>query len=356
MATISRDQFDETKNVQKKVWQVGVPLMDADINEQNDIALERHRRAVSGLLARADTRFGTGFSITPHLTALTVYVLIGDAAFHLDDDHAALLNHPGTTELTGFASWLASGQRTDVVYIDIEEVEISPAEDPDIVNPLNAAETCRDIRLEYTISIANNTSDVPTPPAGHVYRPLARISKDGSSNQIVSDDIELLLPELGSRLAIEEMEVQFWAEASVSHGSFDAQGLENDDLSFVVSESAGGSKTNIVIKVPYAYDSAHNYLALRCQVKKNSFTTNAWVRLDGLGTTGTQAAIQAGGASETLEDVASYLEIPAGLTEGKVYELSVSLYGTSSILTEVWMFRPVITAGLGPFIFGQGGV
>ena len=350
MATISRDHFDETRRVQKKIWQVGVPFLDVDINEQNDIALERHRRALSGLLARADTRFGIGFSITPHLTALTVYVLIGDAAFHLDDTHAALLNHEGTTELTGFASWIASGQRTDVVYIDIEEVEISPAEDPDIVDPTNGNETCRDIRLQYTISIANDTSGVPIAPAGHVYRALARISKDGSSNLIVSGDIELLLPELGSRLAIEEMEMQFWVEASVSHGSFDAQNLENDDFSFVVAEEGGGSKTNIVIKVPYVYDAAHKYVVLHCQTKRLG-GVEAWVRLDGFSETGTTATIIFS-TPWVPHDTVSYLEIPSGLTEGQVYELQVILYGSAAGQNYVWMYRPVLSAGLGPFIFG----
>jgi len=298
MADITRNQFDESKRVQKKIYQKGILLMDADLNEQADIELERHRRVLSCLLLREDVRFDYGFWITPNSTALTVNIMAGDAAFHLDDDHAVLLTHEGITELTGFASWVGGGvQRTDVVYIDIEEKEISPEDDSNIVNPAVAAETCRDVRIEYEVKIATGVSTVPTAPDGHVYRGLAKISKDGSSDQIISDDIELLLSSFSTAAALESMEVPLWMEASVSHGSYDAQGLENDDFAYLIDEDEGvDSKTINVIKVPYVYDAAHNYLALHCQVKRATWTSG-WVRLEGLGTTGFQSWIQSSGAS-----------------------------------------------------------
>lgn len=366
MANTTRDQFDVEKGVQKKIFQKGILLMDADLNEQIDITLERHRRALSCLLGGTDTGFdnplwtnGSGFKITSHSSALTVSVVPGDAAFHLDENHAALVTHEALTELTGFQSWVSGGLRTDLIYIDIEEKEISPEDDPNIVNPATGAETCRDIRLQYEIKIEPNVFppgyNLPTAPSGHVYRRLALVSKDGSNNQIVMDDITMLLPNLSAAVALESMEVPLWMEASVSHGSFDAQALENDDFAFKVDEENAGSKTNIVIKVPYVYDPAHNYLALHCQAMR-AHNTNAWVRLEGLGTTGFQAWIQLGGQSSTLEDVAAYLQIPSGLTEGQVYELQVVLYGSSTIWTYVRMYRPVISAGLGQFRWGQGGV
>ena len=362
MAEFTRIQFDRTRRVQKKLHQPGNLHMDADLNEQNDIILERHRRVLSRLLNGTDVGFATplwtngfGFKISSHSTALTVYVVAGDAVFHLDDDHAALITHEGTTELTGFQSWVAGGvQRTDVVYIDIEEKEISPEDDPNIVNPAAGAETCLDIRLEYTVRIASDTSSVPTAPSGHVYCGLAEITKDGSSDQIVSDDIELLLSSFSSAASLETMEIPFWMEAAVSHGSFDAQDLENDDLSFVVNEEGGGSKTNIVIKVPYVYDAAHRYVVLHCQTKRLT-GVQAWVRLDGFSETGTTATIF-WTAANPPNDTVSYLEIPSGLTEGQIYELQVVLYGSATGQNAVWMYRPVIAAGLGQFRWGQGGV
>ncbi len=356
MASITRDQFDLEKGVQKKIHQKGSLLMDADLNEQADVDLERHRRLLSSLLVRADARIDNGFKVIPNTTTtLTVDIMAGDAAFHLDADHAALVTHVALTELTGFASWVSGGvTRTDVIYIDLEEKEISPDDDPDIVNPAAGTETTRDLRLEYTIRIANDTSSVPTAPAGHVYRTVARIIKDATSDQILTDEIELTLPNINA--ALESMEIPVWTNASISNASSDAQGLENDDFSFVVDEDAGGSKTNVVIKMPYAYDPVHNYIALRCQGRRASWVTQSWVRLDGFGTTGTQAHIQLDGASETLEDLVSFLQPPSGLISGKIYELTVSLFGTAPVLTEVWMFRPAIVAGLGRFTHAQGGV
>lgn len=348
MASITRDQFLRSKHVQMKVHQKGSLLMDADLNEQNDVDLERYRRVLSCLLLREDVRFDYGFWITANSTALTVNIMAGDAAFHLDDDHAALVTHEGTTELTGFQSWVAGGvQRTDVVYIDIEEKEISPEDDPNIVNPAAGAETCRDIRLEYTVRIASDTSSVPTAPAGHVYRPLVTITKDGSSDQIVSNDIELLLRELGTVAALETMEIPFWMEAAVSHSSYDAQDLDNVDFRFVVSEPDGGSKTNIVIKVPYVYDPAHKYLALHCQTRKNDYEIEAWVRLDGFSQTGTTEIISSFNKDEPPNHIISYLEIPPGLTAGQVYDIQVVLYGSATTANYVTMYRPVICAGVG---------
>lgn len=368
MANTSRDQFLLSKAVQKKIFQKGSLLMDADLNEQADVDLERHRRALSCLLKGDDTAFdnplwtnGTGFKITGHSSALTASVVPGDAAFHLDEYHAVLVTHEALTELTGFASWVSGGTtRTDLIYIDLEEVEISPEEDANIVNPAAGAETCRDIRLQYELKIESNVLppgySLPTAPSGHVYRRLALVSKDGSSDQIVTDDITMLLPNLSAAVSLESMEVPLWMEASVSHGSYDAQGLENDDFAYKIADVVD-SKTINVIKVPYVYDAAHNYLALHCQVKRASWTTGN-VQIEAFGTTPRYSTtIQADGASDTLEDVVSRLEIPSGLTEGQVYEIQVVLSADSSIGScDIWMYRPVITAGLGPFVWGYGGV
>ncbi len=366
MADITRNQFLAGKGVQKKIYQKGILLMDADLNEQADVELERHRRALSCLLNREDARFenplwtdGSGFKITNHNSALTVYILAGDAAFHLDENHAALVTHEGRTELTGFASWVSGGLRTDLIYIDIEEKEISSADDPNIVNPAVAAETCRDIRLTYDIKIEAGVFppaySLPSAPAGHVYRKLALVSKDGSSDQITTDDIGMLLPIRSATTALNSMEIPFWMEASVSHSNYDAQGLENNDFTYLISNDVD-SKTIIVIKVPYVYDPAHKYLSLHCQVKRASWT-DGYVRLDGFARTGTQAGIQLSGASETLEDVVSYLDIPASLTEGQVYEIQVVLSAQSAIGScYIWMYRPVLSAGVGPFIHELGGV
>lgn len=346
MANISRDQFDLDKGVQRKIHQKGSLLMDADLNEQAQVDLERHRRLISGLLTRSDARFDDGFKVIPNLTPLTVDILPGDAGFHLDDNHATLVTHPATTELTGFASWVSGGvTRIDMIFIDLEEKEISPEDDPDIINPTAGTETTRDLRLEYTIRIASDTSTLPTAPAGHVYRTLALVTKNATSDQILTDDIELILPNINE--ALQSMEIPIWTNASISNVSSDAQGLENDDFSFVIAEEGGGSKTNIVIKVPYVYDKAHSYLALHCQTLRMA-GVEAWVRLDGFSETGTTATIKYS-IPNVPRDAVSYLDIPSGLIEGQVYELQVALYGAATGQNYVWMYRPVITAGLGRF-------
>ncbi len=189
MASITRDQFDETSRVEKKIQQKGVFLADADLNEQIDIDLNRQRRTLSALIGHANKRFGDGFKVVGSGASLEVTVKAGFAAFLLDTQSAVICRLADDATVSGFSAW--TGARTDYVYLDILEAEVDAASAPDIVNPDIGEETCHDIRLTLTLAISEGTAP-ESPPAGHTYISLASITKT-SGSAIDADDVTVLV-------------------------------------------------------------------------------------------------------------------------------------------------------------------
>ena len=56
--TVSRNQFDETKNWTEPEWQEGVPVMDADLNLAMKIGKTGLRRAVCDFLGNGSPNDG----------------------------------------------------------------------------------------------------------------------------------------------------------------------------------------------------------------------------------------------------------------------------------------------------------
>jgi len=194
MADITRDQFDETKAVTKKILQKGVYVADADWNEAQDIRRYAERRALSCLVEHANKRFGDGFKVVGTGASLAVTVDAGFGAFLIGAQLAILLQLAENATVSGFTAWTAA--RTDYVYLDITEAEISAAEDADIVNPDIGEETCRDLRLAYTFAISEGA--VPgAAPSGHTYISLASITKTTGST-IAAEDVTLLVDKYGA--------------------------------------------------------------------------------------------------------------------------------------------------------------
>lgn len=354
MATISRDQFDRTKQVQKKIHQSGAFVLDSDLNEQIDIALENRRRILSCVLNHADGRFDNGFSIEGgHANDLTVTLKAGNAGFHLDDDHAAMLTLDSDTNITGFQSWVTSGERTDIIYLDLEEVEYGAGDDLDIVNPIVGQETCRDIRAVWTVAIANNQSTLPTAPAGHVYRELARITKDSTTDAISADDITVSLPHFRGS-ALQAMEIPIWTLSTSNHSGGAADSLTAEAQQFYVTATSTDLIQKAVVKIPYIYDPAHQYLALYCECWRDTGVTGV-IELEGIVYGGFQSWVW-----EITPSLQKTFLIPsaAGAVPGQMYELYIMLKaawkaGESGAL-KCYMQKPVIVAGLGAYDLSEG--
>ena len=189
MADLSHDSYAESKRVVRKVLQQGRFVLDSDWNEQMQALVTQRRRILSALIGDVSCRFGEGFSVVGTGASLAVTIKAGFAAFLLGTKLAELLQLAEDATLSGFTSW--SALRTDYVYIDIEEPEYGPAEDPSVVNPAIGEETCRDIRVKHTFRISEGGAPGAA-PAGHVYISLATVTKSSGSTIGPSDVTALL--------------------------------------------------------------------------------------------------------------------------------------------------------------------
>lgn len=189
MANITRDQFDESKGVTRKVMQKGVLFADADFNEQMDILRRMDRRILSALTEHTNCRFGSGFLVEGTGASLAVTARAGVAAIQVGSQIAALIRLAEDQSIGGFTTWSAS--RTDYVYLDIHEDEVSASGDPNIINPSIGEETCRDIRLTAELKISEGGAP-GTPGTGHTFVTLATVTKSSGSTINSGDVTEVL--------------------------------------------------------------------------------------------------------------------------------------------------------------------
>lgn len=175
MANITRNQFDPTKGVLRKVLQRGVFLLDSDWNEQMDVLQDETQKALGISTHNDSSRIGDGFKITNAVTPPDDEVTIkaGWGIFKLSDGRSIALKNESDMTAFGFSPF-AGGPYTDYVYIDIFIDEIDSSEDANIVNPDIGQETCVDQRVSWTIEISQNTAP-PAPPADHYYIVLATV-------------------------------------------------------------------------------------------------------------------------------------------------------------------------------------
>lgn len=190
MANTTREQFDESKGVIRKVLQKGVYITDADWNEAMQALVMARRRVLSAAVYGANCRLGDGFKVVGTGATLTVTVKAGRAIFHVGTQQAVMLHLANDLSLGGFSSFSA-GSPNAYVYVDIWEDEVTAATDPNIVNPDIGQETCVDLRSKYQISVSQPSAP-GTPPSGHTYVTIATITSN--DNVLTAGEVAINLP------------------------------------------------------------------------------------------------------------------------------------------------------------------
>lgn len=209
MANISRNTFDKLKHYVGVRIQQGSPLLDADWNEEEDICKDELRYFLRWFVGNGIPKGNDGFHILPRAGAANDFFINGgideqpgvclvegwDARIEngiayssqplFDDD---LAREWGTAPLTPLTPPL-SGTRTDLVYVDVWEREVTPQEDPGLINPNIELDTCVRIRREWVVRVEQDASELPQAPEGHAFYVLAAITRTAGNNQINQADI-----------------------------------------------------------------------------------------------------------------------------------------------------------------------
>lgn len=216
MGDFSRNTFNKLNHYVSVRMQQGVPLIDADWNEQEDIRKYELRTFLKWFVGNGVPKGNDGFHIMPPANnEENDFIIKGgtedDPGYCLVDGWDVMIeddiNYTGqplyeneslaekwNVKKPGPLSPPTDGERTDMVFIDVWEREVDAYEDDKLINEDIGIETCVRLKREWAVRVAENLSDeeglkqylqdheIVRP--GHVYYPLAFLTRTASQNVI----------------------------------------------------------------------------------------------------------------------------------------------------------------------------
>ena len=214
MGDFSRDTFDKLKHYVGVRLQQGVPLVDADWNEMEDIRKDELQFFLENFVGSGIPKNNDGFRIlaAPAGTANDFIIKGGtsgkpgccivqgrQALNEADILYTAQALFPKTGMENLAVKWgvaplapltvPASGTRSDLVYIDVWEREVDSQEDPTLKNPAIGLETCVRIKRDWVVRVAEGAAALPAAPGGHLYYALATITRRAGQQAINTADV-----------------------------------------------------------------------------------------------------------------------------------------------------------------------
>jgi hypothetical protein len=212
MGNFSRDTFDPAKRYVAVRLQQGVPLVDADWNELQDVT-------------RNELYDGLGIGVPDAVGRETLTLAgVGNNDLMLSPGTAVLGGRPlrlsaelrySTQRYANAATAAADGvpvagplttptaNRTDLAYLDVWEREVASTEDPSLVNAAIGVETSVRRRRELALRVAEGSQTLPQPAAGHAHLPLAllvRTAAPAIADSMI-EAVQPMAPLQGSRVA-----------------------------------------------------------------------------------------------------------------------------------------------------------
>lgn len=207
MGNFSRDTFDRLKHYTGVRLQQGVPLVDADWNELEDIRKFELQAFLNWYVGDGVPAGNDGFRVTRIGGVADDFVITGgdgtadgagrclvsgwDVVSESDLNYSNQLLFEDTDLATAWgvsvlpALTVPPGLRQDIAYLDIWEREVDSTEDVDIINPVIGVETCVRLKREWVVRVAENTASLPAAPGGHTFYALARLERNAANINLV---------------------------------------------------------------------------------------------------------------------------------------------------------------------------
>lgn len=217
MGNFSRNTFQPEKGYVGVRLQQGVPLVDADWNELNDVVRQELYNGL-GVFSSGTSAFRVvaEFFALPALGPNNFYVFPGQALVGGRPLNVPVIS--GSSNIIRYATqpWVnparasqdgvavipplttPAANRTDLVYLDVWEREVNSAEDSNLINPVIGMETCVRLKREVAIRVVEGGTSIPAAPVGHTFMPLALLNRLAGQAQIASDQIRDIRPRIGS--------------------------------------------------------------------------------------------------------------------------------------------------------------
>lgn len=211
MGNFSRDTFDRLKHYVGVRLQQGVPVVDADWNEMEDIRRYEVRAFLKWFVGEGVPAENDGFRILPAAGDNDFQIQGGDGSPDGEGrclvdgwdvinestinytaqalyDNAALAAAWGVDPLPPLTT--PAADRSDTVYLDVWEREVDSSEDYEhLVNSDIGIETCVRRKREWVVRVAENAASKPPAPANHAHLELAGLARGGGAAAIQAADI-----------------------------------------------------------------------------------------------------------------------------------------------------------------------
>ena len=208
MGNFSRNTFDPLKNYVGVRLQQGVPVLDADWNELNDVARQELYDTFSVTFTDGIQPGGFDFAVESSEEPNDFKVLAGAALIRgravrvrknlryttqpwTNPQRAA---RDGVAVIPPLTTPPGPPERIDIVYLDAWDREVASDEDANLINPAIGVETCVRLKRETAVRVAEGRETLPTAPAGHAFLPLALLRRPRNQAQIQSRNIESIRP------------------------------------------------------------------------------------------------------------------------------------------------------------------
>jgi hypothetical protein len=210
MGNFSRDSFKETNiltnllnlaapvaNPRQYVGvrlQQGVPILDADWNELEDLRRMEMMALVRFFIGSGVPAGTQGFQIQTSATNNNFNIVMGvmlvEGALVLGSGITSYLSQPNAAGLPALTT--PGADRTDLVYLDAWEDETDAIQgDPRLINNLIGIETAVRIERKWVVRVQQNAANLAAivKVAGHKYTELARLRRRGGAPAITNDMI-----------------------------------------------------------------------------------------------------------------------------------------------------------------------
>ena len=229
MSNFSRNTFDPDKQYVGVRLQQGVPLVDADWNESEDIRRAEFENLVNNFigdgvpqgsdafLIKATT--GTDFQIGLGFCLVNGYLV----------NNLKISKYSDQTDLPTFTL-----TESNLVYLDVWEREVDSFEDNNLINNVIGIETCVRQKCEWRVRIAEGVTQLPTPddPNHHFYS-LAQLQQDDEGIYIL-DQRTIANPVLTNATPTDGLQLQYRLVAQKDNDILTAVEIDPsfDDKSF----------------------------------------------------------------------------------------------------------------------------
>jgi hypothetical protein len=198
MGNFSRETFNKLKHYVGVRLQQGIPIVDADWNEMEDIRKYELRSFLKWFVGNGIPYGNDGFKISAVAAANDFAIQGGDGTAdgagrclvdgldvmnesNLNYTAQALYNNNTLATKWGVAPLpplsTPTSDRTDTVYLDVWEREVTSTEDPNLINPAIGIETAVRRKREWVVRVAENATAPPAPAAEHAHYALARLNR-----------------------------------------------------------------------------------------------------------------------------------------------------------------------------------